>query len=317
MPDITPEAVFAELDIDHLSFSHLNTWGVSPAAWALRYIKGLRTPPNDNMMRGILVEHIIVDHMRSDMPLDDLIKMHIENSDYEFQSEKTLEMIAHMAFNGATALRKIIPAGVVPLVPAGDKGQWLVKHEIAGIPVPLIGFPDIVFSDGTVVEIKTASSAPPGNKPRLAHIQQLAVYMKWLEQHLDSQAGIVKAFIQVPQVKGMILYCLARQRNPVIDCHFNMTDIEPRFHEVEKTAFNLMNFLQLTKAGYDKLGWQSEITLQDAIMAITPCDPDHFYLNDYSREDIARYCNPTFEVETTKADTGLIFAIQETTHENL
>ena len=53
--------------------------------------------------------------------------------------------------------------------------QTRVEYNIPGLSVPIIGYIDFVFEDGSIIDLKTTKRCPSEPKPE--HIRQVALYM--------------------------------------------------------------------------------------------------------------------------------------------
>ena len=226
---------FATHGIEHLSPSSLNCWRASPGVWALRYLAKVRDDDNANMWRGSAVESGFAAMLRGSK-LDKSIEIAKQAFDLNAQGEVTdeldaeRELIAQMV--GQCALWRP-PAAL-------SATQLKVEYWFESVPIPVIGYLDFSFEDGTDVDLKTTKACP--SAPRPDHVRQVSLYRASRNR------------------KGGLLYVTGKRNAyfPVDD------DLMARgLSDLESDAISLMHFLSRSPDRWS------------AIRSL-PMDTDHF-----------------------------------------
>ena len=163
---------FERHNIKHLSPSALNLWANEPAMYVLKYLHGFRDDTGPAAKRGTAVEAgLDVFLLNRDVSPADCWKVAVENfrlntgGVVDDEHEKECELIVPMLSQAIGALRN---------APALLARQLSIETWIDGIPVPVIGFLDYVFEDGSILDLKTTARLP--SAPRPDHIRQVSIY---------------------------------------------------------------------------------------------------------------------------------------------
>lgn len=175
---------FQRHGIDHLSASHLNLFVQQPAMWAVNYLLKRRTPVGPSAHRGTAIEcGIEAGCFDPAMPLVECQRIGMEkfhsltrlNSDPRVEKER--EMIAPAIEIGLAELRQY----GLPEKPA-DGRQHKIELILDGVPIPIIGYLDLLFPQhGLLVDIKTTSRIP--SEMTEAHSLQGAIYSAAMGNH--------------------------------------------------------------------------------------------------------------------------------------
>lgn len=164
----------ANIDLDHLSFSSINLYQLCARAWEYRYVKRVSTPASPNLVFGSAfhsaIEALIyarakrqavAPHTAWTVKWSEAIQQEIA-----WDSESPEEL-------SNTGLRMLVCPDTTDLLNSikpmmQDDGEPMIERRIElhvpEVPIPIIGYIDIILEDGTVGDFKTSASAWPPNK---------------------------------------------------------------------------------------------------------------------------------------------------------
>jgi hypothetical protein len=164
---------FERHGIEHLSPSTLNQFIACPAAFVLSKVLKRQSAVGAAAHRGTAVEtgvvHGLLDKGAS---LADCVKKAQEQFGIltavsgDSRLEKERDAIAGFVEQGLMALK---PLGQVAST------QQRVELKVDGIEVPIIGYYDLKFTSGALVDLKTTHALP--SSPKAPHLKQVAFYM--------------------------------------------------------------------------------------------------------------------------------------------
>lgn len=166
---------FARFGIDHLSASSLNTWNSSPAIWALRYALKVRDDTGSAAMwRGSAVESGLHAWLRgASMENAQLVASETFEANAQGLADDETDTQRRLAAPMLKAAANALEGNVLhPLVAT----QLRTELWLDDVPVPIVGYVDFVFEDGSLLELKTTTRCP--STPRHDHARQLSGYMK-------------------------------------------------------------------------------------------------------------------------------------------
>ncbi len=143
--------------IEHLSYSSISLWNQCPRAWYAQYILGYRQPDNYALLFGKAAHAAIEDSWVSGRPVWVLFveKLHDEWGKTTGIPEKLmieLAVLGNTLFSDPSVIDEL--ASVRPLSP-----KWIerrIEFTVPDVPVPVIGFIDVVCDDGVPLDIKTS-----------------------------------------------------------------------------------------------------------------------------------------------------------------
>lgn len=175
---------FARHGIDHLSASSLNLFVAQPALWAASYLMKKRTAVGPAAHRGTAVEcGVEAGLFDPAMPIEAaqemaLAKFHsLTRLSADPRIEKERECIAPSVQVALTELRQY---GVPDKAEAGR--QHKIEVTLPGVPVPAIGYLDLLFPQhGMLVDLKTTARIP--SEISDAHALQGAIYAAAKSNH--------------------------------------------------------------------------------------------------------------------------------------
>jgi RecB family exonuclease len=170
-------SAFERHGIDHLSASHINLFIAQPAMWAASYLLKKRTPVGPAAHRGTAIEcGVEAALFDPEMPItaaQDLALAKFQtltrlSADPRIEKERD-----NIAPSVAVALTELRQYGV-PEKPE-DGRQHKISIDLPGVPVPIIGYLDLLFPQhGILVDLKTTSRIP--SEMSEAHARQGAIY---------------------------------------------------------------------------------------------------------------------------------------------
>lgn len=168
---------FERHSIAHLSASHLNLFVAAPAMWAATYLMKKRTGVGPAAHRGTAIEcGVEAGLFDPAMPVEAardmaMAKYHtLTRLSADPRIEKEREMIAPAV---EVALKELRQYGV-PDRPENGR-QHKIEVMLPGVPVPVIGYLDLLFSQhGMVIDLKTTSRIPTEMSD--AHCLQGGIY---------------------------------------------------------------------------------------------------------------------------------------------
>jgi len=162
---------FQKFGIERLSPSSLNLWNANPGLWTLRYLGKFFDDAGPAAWRGFAVEdglHSWFLRREADTALAVALASFEDKAqglaDTETEAEHALiAPMLEIAIKQAEAL------------PPYLSSQARVEHNIIGLSVPVIGYIDFTFEDGSIIDLKTTKRCP--SEPRPDHVRQVALYM--------------------------------------------------------------------------------------------------------------------------------------------
>lgn len=168
---------FERHGIAHLSASHLNLFVAQPAMWAAQYLMKKRTPVGPAAHRGSAIEcGVEAGLFDPGLPVQACQALALEkfhsltrlSADMRIEKER-----AAIAPSVEIALAELRQYGV-PEKPE-DGRQHRIELLLPGVPIPIIGFLDLLFPQhGILVDLKTSSRIPSAMSD--AHCRQGAIY---------------------------------------------------------------------------------------------------------------------------------------------
>jgi hypothetical protein len=155
-------------ELDHLSYSSISLYTTCPAAWEKKYVEKIPTPTSAALVFGsafhTAVESLVGSRAAGkvvDAPVlwSGVWNQTIEGKDIvwngdlpEELSNQGLRMLTHK--DTQKVLHSISPM----LHPDGEPIiEQRVELRVPGVPVPIVGYIDVVLADGSPADFKTAA----------------------------------------------------------------------------------------------------------------------------------------------------------------
>ena len=171
---------FEKHGVGHVSASLINGWIEQPALTLLKIAGIDNGEAGPAAWRGASTEHAM--NIAAEQQLDfgdlvtaalarfDEIQQKAEETHDEQKIERERKALEDYAVQGITFLRDWMGDAVKPPLMQGK-----VRLEVDEIPVPVIGYYDMLFqSPNHIIDIKTSATRP--KNPSYAHSRQLAIY---------------------------------------------------------------------------------------------------------------------------------------------
>lgn len=178
------------VSLNHLSYSSVSSYLLCAHAWRLHYIDRVQAPTAPALVFGTAWHELTEQYLKTGEPLESL---------WPGAWSKALERDATVDWSResaedlqATALRMLQAKPVVDLLsqvrnafdPETCAIEKRVEMRVPGVPVPVIGYVDVITSDGIPGDFKTASRMWSEDKAG-AEMQPL-VYLAALNQAGDN-----------------------------------------------------------------------------------------------------------------------------------
>jgi hypothetical protein len=155
-------------NLDHLSYSSLNTYLLCGHAWKLHYVDQVPTPTATALIMGSAFHDVAESYIKTGAPLEDLWRQSLD---------KQLERNADIAWGdgldpamGQSAMNddglRMVKAKPVAAMLAMIRGNFdaetcviekRVELRVPGVAVPIIGYIDVITKDGIPGDFKTAA----------------------------------------------------------------------------------------------------------------------------------------------------------------
>lgn len=179
-------------EITHLSFSSINAYLLCGHAWRLHYIERIQTPTAPALVIGSAWHDAVEDHLRSGADLATRYREHLATrlgSEEVAWDNETPESLAAVGERMAAAKPiKDLLAGVrADFDPEHGALERRVELRVPGVPVPVIGYIDVITNDGVPGDFKTAARMWGDDKA--ASEMQPLVYLAALNQAGDDGHG--------------------------------------------------------------------------------------------------------------------------------
>ncbi|MFO7742773.1 MAG: PD-(D/E)XK nuclease family protein, partial [Anaerolineae bacterium] len=161
--------------IDHLSYSSINTYLLCPRAWRYRYLDKVDVPTSPALIFGsafheAVEQYLTMRHSGDELPVAELFDATWEtqleqNDDVDWgddSEESLLETATRMLTDDSIvaqidALRPLI----IDNAPVIEK---YVTITVPGVPIPIVGYIDIITDDGIPGDLKTSGRKWYGDK---------------------------------------------------------------------------------------------------------------------------------------------------------
>lgn len=216
--------------ITHLSYSSVNKYTNCPKSWKFRYIDGVRGEPSESLVLGSIVHKVIEAYML-DRSLDILtdaaegVFPASVTAEYENESMYHSDMVASFFKIGElqTALQGIKPK----VLEDGPAVEMRVEFPAPGIPIPIIGYIDVLTEDNIIVDFKTSKRS--WNQSEADNKIQASFYAAslYLNGMIDFNSHV--------NVKYVVLVKNKKPKIQVIDTVRTFQDITHVFNMVNST----------------------------------------------------------------------------------
>ena len=147
--------------IDHLSYSSISSYLYCAAAWRFHYLNKVETPTSPELVFGSAF-HNTIEHFIAGGHQGSLVDLWQENwaKQLEQNPEITWEKDTPEGYcnQGIRMLsHPDIQQGILSI--KGERIETKVELQVPGVPVPVVGYIDIITEDGLPADFKTSKSA--------------------------------------------------------------------------------------------------------------------------------------------------------------
>lgn len=176
-------------DIDHLSYSSISTYLLCPRAWAYRYVDRVTTPSSPSLVFGSAVHGAVERMIRCEHAGTTYDPAEIWREAWGDATRGEVAWEADIPEEHATTGQTLVchpdtratVRALLPLVVDGALAiEQRVELRVPGVPIPVIGFIDLITADGVVTDFKTAGKAWTEEKARAE--EQPSFYLAALNQ---------------------------------------------------------------------------------------------------------------------------------------
>lgn len=174
-------------DIQHLSYSSISTYLLCPESWRRRYILHEQAPTATALVFGSAVHSAIERYLRASKPLEEQWR---ESWSEQLSQESNVAWGEETAESLATDGERLLTSQIVRTFLGEIKANFDLARErcverkvelhVPGVPVPIIGYIDVITKDGVPGDFKTAARMWAPNKA--AEEMQPLVYLAALNQ---------------------------------------------------------------------------------------------------------------------------------------
>ena len=236
--------------IKHLSPSNLAAYRQEPAYWVAKYLFGLKDEGGPKMWVGNAVEAGLKAMLHGQTP-DEAKAIAMDAFEVAAQGEASDECEACRAEIGP--MLGMAASKIMDRMNSKPLCQVRCQYFVEGVEVPIIGYLDFAFDDGTILDLKTTRRMP--SEPKPDHAAQVAFYCK-------SRNG----------AKGGLLYATTKRSELYL---LSDDQIEASFGELVLAAKAVRNVLRLSPSR------------DDAASMFAP-NYDHYFWSDKLRESAGR-----------------------------
>jgi len=156
--------------IGHLSQSSINMFLRCPAQFMFRYIQGLKVPPSANLSLGKAVDGSLNFNYKwkmgnnTDKPLDEVLDFYSTEFDglkeeTEFQKD---EDPAEIKDSGVRVIEEYQNSTAPTIQPIACQKE--VGFQLSSVPIPTVGYIDLIDDRNTVIDNKVKSKSPTRDK---------------------------------------------------------------------------------------------------------------------------------------------------------
>ena len=184
------------VELDHLSYSSIHSYQMCPRGWKYHYVDKLPTKTGTALVFGSAFHEAAEDYVRQRAISDELVpeplctywrrhwskqleKNGIDNIDWRDETPESMEKLGISILSSPEVIETL--NGLAPLV-TGDHIhiEDYITLNVPGVPIPVVGYIDIITADGVAGDFKTSSRKWYAS--RADGEQQAAFYLAALNQ---------------------------------------------------------------------------------------------------------------------------------------
>lgn len=247
--DAPANNAFTRHGLKHLSPSSLNLFAAEPALWVMERLLRRRGPVGAAAHRGTAAEIGIVEGLSHP---GQNIEIAVDKAMARFRELTALSADPNRE-KEEKAVPDIVRVGVAGLKDYGKPSVLQRKIEIFpdNLPVPMIGYLDIEWPNGVMVDVKTQLRL--ASKITLAHARQVALYKVATSDNMDARIAYVTP-------KKMAVYGLENHRDHVKA----LLVIADTLHRFLKLSNDPNELARLVVPNVDSFYYNDPVTRQNA-----------------------------------------------------
>jgi len=153
--------------IEHLSYSSISTYLLCPRSWKYRYLDKVKTPTAANLIFGSAVHHAIEEYVITNTA-GNVVQYPAEIFAADWPERVAREGNISWGDDDATKMGAMGAALLRAALPTIDTLRPLLYHDrlaieekvflkVPGVPLPVVGYIDIITQDGVAGDFKTSS----------------------------------------------------------------------------------------------------------------------------------------------------------------
>jgi len=170
----------------YLSFSQINMYSRCGIQYYFRYVEGIKIPPKSALVLGSAFHKAQEAEYKNkivtseDLPIDEVLDVLSDNIERAFSEEVLLDeeeqskgkevVKATIKDNSTYMMKEYYEVVAKNTTPVAVEEQFILTDMI----VPIVGYIDLITSEGIVVDTKTASRTPASDEADKS--QQLTIY---------------------------------------------------------------------------------------------------------------------------------------------
>lgn len=168
--------------IEHLSYSSISAYLACGQAWKFKYIDQIPTPTSPELVFGSAFHGTVEQYLANDYQ-DDLLQLWQQNWSTQLEQNPDIEWVrdtpeSYCNLGIRMFSNEDIQRGILNI--HADKIETLVELHVPGVPIPVIGYIDVITTDGIPGDFKT--SAKSWTMDRALNEMQPVFYLAALNQ---------------------------------------------------------------------------------------------------------------------------------------
>lgn len=177
------------IELSHLSYSSISLYQACPRAWRYRYVDKVKTPTAPALVFGSAFHATIENVLRANVAGETVDSTAIWMAEWQRVQEQEIawngDLPEALAAEGARMIAsptsRDLLASLAPLIEDGAPViEKRIELRVPGVPVPVLGFIDLITAEGVPCDFKTSARAWAADKA--AKEEQPTYYLAALNQ---------------------------------------------------------------------------------------------------------------------------------------
>lgn len=196
-------------ELTHLSYSSVSLWHACPRAWYLKYGLGIYDPPSAAQIYGTAMHQTVQNaliHNYHMMAAADNFETNFLRELNNRDAELTDRDIQYHIELGRETLGDPFSAELFKSISISDAAQIEKKIEfmVPGVPIPVLGYIDIVDDAGAIYDIKTSRS--DWSQERADEGTQVDFYLTAMDSLGDHRHGGKFTYIVMTKIRPTVYF---------------------------------------------------------------------------------------------------------------